>query len=104
MGLGAVPGRQAAFREGLEQAVLYAKALGCPRYPALSPSQDCRVRVREEVASSETPGLRGLGLLALLQPSSWSFVNCVCVFFSVCHAFMHIRAPIPCWELSLTGR
>lgn len=39
MGLGAVPGRQAAFREGLEQAVLYAKALGCPRYPAL-PSLD----------------------------------------------------------------
>lgn len=35
MGLGAVPGRQVAFREGLEQAVLYAKALGCPRYPAL---------------------------------------------------------------------
>lgn len=32
MGLGAVPGRQAAFREGLEQAVQYAKALGCPRY------------------------------------------------------------------------
>ncbi|XP_045401606.1 putative hydroxypyruvate isomerase isoform X2 [Lemur catta] len=31
MGLGAVPGRQAAFREGLEQAVRYAKALGCPR-------------------------------------------------------------------------
>ncbi|XP_073936499.1 putative hydroxypyruvate isomerase isoform X9 [Castor canadensis] len=31
MGLAAVPGRQAAFREGLEQAVLYAKALGCPR-------------------------------------------------------------------------
>lgn len=30
-GLGAVPGRQAAFREGLEQAVLYAKALGCSR-------------------------------------------------------------------------
>ncbi|XP_038308105.1 putative hydroxypyruvate isomerase isoform X3 [Canis lupus familiaris] len=33
MGLGAVPGRQAAFREGLEQAVLYARALGCPRTP-----------------------------------------------------------------------
>ncbi|XP_003462574.2 putative hydroxypyruvate isomerase isoform X1 [Cavia porcellus] len=30
MGLGAVPGRQAAFREGLEKAVLYAKTLGCP--------------------------------------------------------------------------
>lgn len=36
MGLGAVPGRQAAFQEGLEQAVLYAKALGCPRYRILS--------------------------------------------------------------------
>lgn len=36
MGLAAVPGRQAAFREGLEQAVLYAKALGCPRYLSLS--------------------------------------------------------------------
>ncbi|KAM6172950.1 putative hydroxypyruvate isomerase isoform 1-T1 [Erethizon dorsatum] len=31
MGLGAVPGRQLAFREGLEKAVLYAKTLGCPR-------------------------------------------------------------------------
>ncbi|TFK01903.1 transmembrane emp24 domain-containing protein 9 [Platysternon megacephalum] len=30
-GLGAVPGRQAAFREGLALAVKYAKALGCPR-------------------------------------------------------------------------
>uniref|UniRef100_A0A2K5KVM8 Putative hydroxypyruvate isomerase n=1 Tax=Cercocebus atys TaxID=9531 RepID=A0A2K5KVM8_CERAT len=34
MGLGAVPGRQAAFREGLEQAVRYAKALGCPSIPS----------------------------------------------------------------------
>uniref|UniRef100_A0A2K6L7U5 Hydroxypyruvate isomerase (putative) n=1 Tax=Rhinopithecus bieti TaxID=61621 RepID=A0A2K6L7U5_RHIBE len=33
MGLGAVPGRQAAFRQGLEQAVRYAKALGCPSIP-----------------------------------------------------------------------
>ncbi|KAM9129351.1 putative hydroxypyruvate isomerase isoform 1-T1 [Pangshura tecta] len=30
-GLGAVPGRQAAFREGLALAVKYAKSLGCPR-------------------------------------------------------------------------
>lgn len=37
MGLGAVPGRQAAFREGLEKAVLYAKTLGCPRYPTAPP-------------------------------------------------------------------
>lgn len=31
LGLGAVPGRQAEFREGLALAVKYAKALGCPR-------------------------------------------------------------------------
>ncbi|NWI19560.1 HYI isomerase, partial [Crypturellus soui] len=31
MGLGAVPGRQAAFREGLALAVQYAKAVECPR-------------------------------------------------------------------------
>uniref|UniRef100_A0A8B9F564 Hydroxypyruvate isomerase (putative) n=1 Tax=Amazona collaria TaxID=241587 RepID=A0A8B9F564_9PSIT len=31
MGLAAVPGRQAAFRQGLAAAVQYAKAVGCPR-------------------------------------------------------------------------
>ncbi|KAL2301794.1 hypothetical protein Nmel_011190 [Mimus melanotis] len=31
LGLAAVPGRQAAFREGLEAAVRYARAVGCPR-------------------------------------------------------------------------
>ncbi|XP_038616287.1 putative hydroxypyruvate isomerase [Tachyglossus aculeatus] len=31
LGLGAVPGQQDAFRKGLEQAVHYARALGCPR-------------------------------------------------------------------------
>ncbi|XP_068808926.1 putative hydroxypyruvate isomerase isoform X2 [Struthio camelus] len=31
MGLGAVPGRQPAFREGLAMAVQYAKAVDCPR-------------------------------------------------------------------------
>ncbi|XP_010581032.1 PREDICTED: putative hydroxypyruvate isomerase [Haliaeetus leucocephalus] len=31
MGLAAVPGRQAAFRQGLATAVQYAKAVGCPR-------------------------------------------------------------------------
>ncbi|XP_062438110.1 putative hydroxypyruvate isomerase isoform X2 [Rhea pennata] len=30
-GLGAVPGRQSAFREGLARAVQYAKAVDCPR-------------------------------------------------------------------------
>ncbi|XP_074090028.1 putative hydroxypyruvate isomerase [Macrotis lagotis] len=31
LGLAAVPGRQDAFREGLELAVAYARELGCPR-------------------------------------------------------------------------
>lgn len=31
MGLGAVPGRQDAFRQGLAAAVRYAHAVGCPR-------------------------------------------------------------------------
>ncbi|NXT80419.1 HYI isomerase, partial [Zapornia atra] len=31
MGLAAVPGRQAAFRQGLAAAVQYAQAVGCPR-------------------------------------------------------------------------
>ncbi|XP_041338902.1 putative hydroxypyruvate isomerase isoform X2 [Pyrgilauda ruficollis] len=31
LGLAAVPGRQAAFRQGLEAAVLYARAVGCSR-------------------------------------------------------------------------
>ncbi|KAM6218217.1 putative hydroxypyruvate isomerase isoform 1-T1 [Rhynchocyon petersi] len=47
MGLGAVPGRQAAFREGLEEAVLYAKALGCPRKDptALPAHLPCRIHL-----------------------------------------------------------
>lgn len=62
MGLGAVPGRQAAFREGLEQAVLYAKALGCPRYPVL-PSLDHRAGWEE---SCEQRHCCGRGLCRLL--------------------------------------
>lgn len=75
MGLGAVPGRQAAFREGLEQAVLYAKALGCPRYRILSsPSMTQRLfRTWFGVQEKRTPGvekLRSLSAPALLHPSS----------------------------------
>lgn len=32
LGLGAVPGREQDFRQGLAQAVQYAKALDCKRY------------------------------------------------------------------------
>lgn len=89
MGLGAVPGRQAAFREGLEQAVLYAKALGCPRYLILpsSPSmtQDPAARGlgsgrRHQVLER----LRSLSALALLHPCSRGpFYNILCV---VCYS------------------
>lgn len=71
LGLGAVPGRQAAFREGLEQAVLYAKALGCPRYPALSETRDPTARVWGW--GMRAPGferLRSRSALALLRPCS----------------------------------
>lgn len=106
MGLGAVPGRQAAFREGLEQAVLYAKALGCPRYPVLSSSPSC------PVSSKTLPHVWGLGENARLerfgsqrtgssplQPRS--FVNCLLYFIcpvSFCLLLFH--AGIPCQELT----
>lgn len=102
MGLGAVPGRQAAFREGLEQAVLYAKALGCPRYPALSSSTSspsCPVSSKTlphvwglgENARLERFGSQRTGSSPLLQRRS--FVNCLLYFicpvsFSVCYSFM----------------
>nr|XP_048306520.1 putative hydroxypyruvate isomerase [Myodes glareolus] len=78
MGLGAVPGRQAAFREGLEQAVLYAKALGCPRIHLMAgrvpPGAD-RAAVQAEMETVFLENLRhAAGVLAqenlvgLLEP------------------------------------
>lgn len=94
MGLGAVPGRQAAFREGLEQAVLYAKALGCPRYPTLS---SCTSSPSWPVSSKTLPHVWGLGeedarlerlgslnALALPLLQSWSFVSCLWILCVVC--------------------
>lgn len=37
LGLGAVPGREKEFRQGLELAVQFAKALDCKRYSTPSP-------------------------------------------------------------------
>ncbi|XP_027459676.1 putative hydroxypyruvate isomerase isoform X1 [Zalophus californianus] len=78
MGLGAVPGRQAAFREGLEQAVLYAKALGCPRVHLMAgrvPQGADRAAVRSEMETVFLENLRhAAGVLAqeslvgLLEP------------------------------------
>ncbi|XP_033277821.2 putative hydroxypyruvate isomerase isoform X2 [Orcinus orca] len=78
MGLGAVPGRQAAFRDGLEQAVLYAKALGCPRIHLMAgrvPQGADRAAVRGEMDTVFLENLRhAAGVLAqenlmgLLEP------------------------------------
>ncbi|CAO2588705.1 Putative hydroxypyruvate isomerase [Lemmus lemmus] len=78
MGLGAVPGRQAAFREGLEQAVLYAKALGCPRIHLMAgrvPHGADRAAVKVEMETVFLENLRhAAGVLAqenlvgLLEP------------------------------------
>ncbi|GAB1288820.1 Putative hydroxypyruvate isomerase [Apodemus speciosus] len=78
MGLGAVPGRQAAFREGLEQAVLYAKALGCPRIHLMAgrvPRGPDRAAVNREMEMIFVENLRhAAGVLAeenlvgLLEP------------------------------------
>ncbi|XP_028748997.1 putative hydroxypyruvate isomerase [Peromyscus leucopus] len=78
MGLGAVPGRQAAFREGLEQAVLYAKALGCPRIHLMAgrvPQGADRAAVKGEMETVFLENLRhAAGVLAqenlvgLLEP------------------------------------
>ncbi|XP_059110831.1 putative hydroxypyruvate isomerase [Peromyscus eremicus] len=78
MGLGAVPGRQAAFREGLEQAVLYAKALGCPRIHLMAgrvPHGADRAAVKGEMETVFLENLRhAAGVLAqenlvgLLEP------------------------------------
>ncbi|XP_071073610.1 putative hydroxypyruvate isomerase isoform X3 [Dasypus novemcinctus] len=78
MGLGAVPGRQAAFREGLEQAVLYAKALGCPSIHLMAgrvPQGADRALVRGEMETVFLENLKhAAGVLAqenlvgLLEP------------------------------------
>lgn len=78
MGLGAVPGRQVAFREGLEQAVLYAKALGCPRIHLMAgrvPQGADRAAVKGEMEAVFVENLKhAAGVLAqenlvgLLEP------------------------------------
>ncbi|XP_061040331.1 putative hydroxypyruvate isomerase isoform X3 [Eubalaena glacialis] len=75
MGLGAVPGRQAAFRDGLEQAVLYAKALGCPRIHLMAgrvPQGADRAAVRGEMETVFLENLRhAAGVLAQGELYSW---------------------------------
>uniref|UniRef100_A0A8B9X2W3 Hydroxypyruvate isomerase (putative) n=1 Tax=Bos mutus grunniens TaxID=30521 RepID=A0A8B9X2W3_BOSMU len=77
-GLRAVPGRQAAFREGLEQAVLYAKALDCSRIHLMAgrvPKGADRAAVRSEMEIVFLENLRHAAevlaqenLVGLLEP------------------------------------
>lgn len=89
MGLGAVPGRQAAFREGLEQAVLYAKVLGCPRYPSLH------------------TGDLGPCLEVRVWEKSWDGGGRVCVPFMACTPGPSVCicpvSQVPCWDRTLVA-
>uniref|UniRef100_A0A8B9MKB6 Putative hydroxypyruvate isomerase n=1 Tax=Accipiter nisus TaxID=211598 RepID=A0A8B9MKB6_9AVES len=68
MGLAAVPGRQAAFRQGLATAVQYAKAVGCPRIHLMAgrvPLGTDRAAVAGEMETTFIENLRyAAGLLA----------------------------------------
>ncbi|XP_021105567.1 putative hydroxypyruvate isomerase isoform X4 [Heterocephalus glaber] len=79
MGLGAVPGRQAAFREGLEKAVLYAKALGCPRIHLMAgrvPQGADPAAVRSEMETVFLENLRHAAEV-LAQHPTWCQENLV---------------------------
>ncbi|XP_065529656.1 putative hydroxypyruvate isomerase isoform X1 [Lathamus discolor] len=61
MGLAAVPGRQAAFRQGLAAAVRYAKAVGCPRIHLMAgrvPQGADRAAVAAEMETTFVENLR----------------------------------------------
>ncbi|NXJ07751.1 HYI isomerase, partial [Odontophorus gujanensis] len=61
MGLGAVPGRQDAFRRGLAEAVQYARAVGCPRIHLMAgrvPQGAERAAVADEMEATFIENLR----------------------------------------------
>uniref|UniRef100_A0A8V5GB45 Putative hydroxypyruvate isomerase n=1 Tax=Melopsittacus undulatus TaxID=13146 RepID=A0A8V5GB45_MELUD len=61
MGLAAVPGRQAAFRQGLAAALQYAKAVGCPRIHLMAgrvPQGADRAAVAVEMETTFVENLR----------------------------------------------
>ncbi|NXQ57486.1 HYI isomerase, partial [Anthoscopus minutus] len=61
LGLAAVPGRQAAFRQGLEAAVHYARAVGCPRIHVMAgrvPLDTDRAAVAGEMETTFIENLR----------------------------------------------
>uniref|UniRef100_A0A8C5X440 Putative hydroxypyruvate isomerase n=1 Tax=Malurus cyaneus samueli TaxID=2593467 RepID=A0A8C5X440_9PASS len=61
LGLAAVPGRQAAFRQALEAAVHYARAVGCPRIHVMAgrvPLGTDRAAVADEMETTFIENLR----------------------------------------------
>ena len=73
-GLAALPGRQAEFREGVERAIEYAQALGCPRLHAMAglvADERLRPQMRELYLDNLRHAARRLaahGLTLLIEP------------------------------------
>lgn len=73
-GLAALPGRQAEFREGVERAIEYAQALGCPRLHAMAglvTDERLRPQMRELYLDNLRHAARRLaahGLTLLIEP------------------------------------
>lgn len=74
LGIACLPGRQAEFRAGLEQAIAYAKALGCPRLNCLAGIAPAGV-ARAQLFATLTENLRHAarrlaeeGLMLLVEP------------------------------------
>ncbi|HEX5803738.1 MAG TPA: hydroxypyruvate isomerase [Azospira sp.] len=73
-GLAALPGREAEFREGVEQAIDYARELGCPQVNALAgipPAGSDRNEVRMTLIDNlrhAAPRLASAGIRLLVEP------------------------------------
>ena len=75
-GIGCQPGRVSEFREGVEQAIEYAKAAGCPRLNALAgiaPPGTPREKLRETLIENlryAAGKLKAAGLTLLTEPAN----------------------------------
>lgn len=68
-GLAAVAGREAAFRDSLEQAIRYAEATGCRRLHAMAgASTACREEVFVANLASAAQRLSTFGIALLIEP------------------------------------
>ena len=73
-GLGGLPGREAEFREGLELALRYCRATGCPRLHAMWGVPDARTSLAESRAAfvanlrEAAPRAAEAGVTLLVEP------------------------------------